>query len=451
MRKWRGFEAAQPLIRRIGGPLGLLGRIVAILLLTVGIEFGASTYLYERSSHFSVREDEARRLAEHLVVARKILNEAPERDRAPVAEQLTTDRYVVRWSTTAPAPPRFAPALDQTRSQILAWEPGLADSPIRIRLSSPGRNSAVLGELQLSDGTWLSFSTHELVQSWDLALGRIALALVPAFAFTVLGSLLIRRALVPIRLLARATEKVGSADGIHLEEEGTGEVRQLIRGFNTMQERIHRLIEDRTQALAAVGHDLRTPLARVQLRAEAIEQAPLREAIGRDIGEMEAMVGSLLAFLGGEGDPEPPTRTDLAVLAVTTIEEAQDRGEDASYVGPDHLEIVIRRMGFRRALVNLVENALHYGQSVTLTLELMSDAVCICVDDDGPGIPADQLEAVLKPFARLDTARSRNTKGLGLGLAIVHRAVLQENGSLTLSNRPEGGLRAEIVLPHSNV
>jgi signal transduction histidine kinase len=436
------------MIRRIGGPLGLLGRIFAILLLTIVIEFGASTYLYERSSHFSVREDEARRLAEHLIIARKLLNEAPRWNRPAVADQLTTDRYIVRWSPDAPSTPHLAPALDQTRRQIVAWEPRLSESPLRIRLSSPGRNASVQGELRLQDGSWLQFKTHELVQSWDLSLGRIALALAPAVALIILGGLLIRRALVPIRVLARATEKVGSGDGVlHLEEEGTSEVRQLIRAFNAMQERIHRLIEDRTQALAAVGHDLRTPIARVQLRAEAIDNDAVREAIGRDVDEMEAMVASLLAFLGGEGDPEPPTRTDLAVLAVTTIEEAQDRGHDATYVGPDHLETDLRRVGFRRALVNLVENAIHYGQSATLTLDADADRIRIRIEDEGDGIPDDELEAVLKPFSRLDSARARNTKGLGLGLAIVERAVRQEGGTLVLRNRPQGGLCAEVRLP----
>lgn len=440
------------LIRRIGGPLGLVGTIFAILLLTVTIEFGASTYLYERSSRFSVREDEARRLAEHLVVARKILDKAPRRERPAVAaDEVTTDRYQVRWSADAPPTPHFAPALVETRRQILAWEPSLADSNLRLRLTSPGRNAALLGELRLSDGSWLLFSSHELVQSLDLAIGRIALALVPAIAFLILGGLLIRRALVPVRILAKATAKIGSGDGgIHVEEMGTVEVRQLIHAFNAMQERIHRLIDDRTQALAAVGHDLRTPIARVQLRAEAIEDEALRNAIARDVSEMEAMVGSLLAFLGGEGDPEQPTRTDVAVLAATTIDEAQDRGQDALYVGPDHADAVIRRSGFRRAIVNLVENALHYGKSATLTLEITDGHIRILVEDDGPGIPEDRLDDVLKPFSRLDDARARNTQGLGLGLAIVQRAVEAEQGQLTLSNREEGGLRVEILLTRAH-
>lgn len=436
-------------MRRIGGPLGLLGRIFAILLLTVVIEFGASTYLYERSSTFSVREDEARRLAEHLVIARRLIDERPRADRPAIAQELTTDRYDVAWSPDAPARSKFAPALDQTGRQILAWEPSLGSSEMRLNLSSPGRNAAVVGELRLSDGSWMLFRTRGLVQSWDLALGRITLAMVPAIAFLILGGLLVRRALVPLRLLARATEKVGSGERIPVAETGTTEVRQLVRAFNTMQHRIHDLIEDRTQALAAVGHDLRTPLSRVQLRAEAIQEPALRDAIARDIGEMEGMVASLLAFLGGENDPEAPTRTDVAVLAATTIDEAIDRGADATYDGPHHLDAILRPLGFRRALVNLVDNALHYGTAVCLSVAKVDGGIRIRVEDNGPGIPDERLADVLRPFQRLDTARARNTKGLGLGLAIVARAVERESGILTLSNRPEGGLRVEIRLPAS--
>jgi two-component system osmolarity sensor histidine kinase EnvZ len=433
---------------RVAIPFGLLGRIFAILILTVVIEFGASTYLYERSSNFSVREDEARRLAEHLVIARKLIDERAPPDRPALAEELTTDRYDVSWSPDTPKRERFAPALDQTSRQIITWEPSLAGSDMRLRLSSPGRNAAVLGELRLSDGSWLLFRTHGLVESWDLAAGRIMLALIPATAFLILGGLLIRRALSPIRLLARATEKVGSGQRIAVPEAGTSEVRQLVRAFNAMQHRIHDLIEDRTQALAAVGHDLRTPLARVQLRVEAIRDEPAREAITRDVAEMDDMVASLLAFLGGEYDPEHPTRTDVAVLAATTIDHAQDRGADAVYEGPDHLEANIRPIGLRRTLANLVDNALHYGTAVRLSITSQADGILIRVEDNGPGIPEDQMDKVLRPFARLDTARRRNTKGLGLGLAIVAQAVEREAGTLTLSNLPERGLRVDIVLPH---
>ena len=433
---------------RLGIPIGLLGRIFTILLLTVVIEFGASTYLYERSSNFSVREDEARCLAEHLVIARKLIDERPAPDRPALAEELTTDRYDVSWSPDTPTREKFAPALDQTSRQIVTWEPSLAGSDMRLRLSSPGRNAAVLGELRLSDGSWLLFRTRGLVESWDLAAGRIMLAMVPAAAFLLLGGLLIRRALSPIRLLARATEKVGSGDRIAVPEAGTSEVRQLVRAFNTMQHRIHDLIEDRTQALAAVGHDLRTPLARVQLRAEAIRDEPAREAISRDVAEMDGIVASLLAFLGGEDDPERPTRSDVAVMAATTIDHAQDLGADALYEGPDHLEANIRPTSLRRALVNLVDNALQYGTTVRLSVTSHTDTIRIRVEDNGPGILEDHMDKVLRPFTRLDTARRRNTKGLGLGLAIVARAVEREDGSLTLSNLPERGLRVEIVLPH---
>jgi signal transduction histidine kinase len=433
---------------RFGISIGLLGRVFAILLLAVGIEFGASTYLYERSSHYSVREDEARRLAEHLVIARKLLDERAPADRPALAEELTTDRYDVSWSPDTPTREKFAPALDQTGRQILTWEPSLQATDMRLRLTSPGRNAAVLGELRLSDGSWLLFRTHGLVESWDLAASRIALALVPATALLILGGLLIRRALSPIRLLARATERVGSGERIAVPEGGTGEVRQLVRAFNAMQHRIHDLIEDRTQALAAVGHDLRTPLARVQLRAEAIRDEPVRDAIARDVAEMDDMVASLLAFLGGEDDPEHPVRTDVAVMAATTIDQAQDLGADALYEGPDHLEADVRPIGLRRTLVNLVDNALHYGTAVRLSVAREAGAIRIRVEDNGPGIPEDQMEKVLRPFARLDTARRRNTKGLGLGLAIAARAVGREAGTLTLSNLPDRGLRVEIVLPH---
>ncbi len=427
--------------------VGLIGQIFAILLLTIVIEFAASTFLYEQASRFSVREDEARRLAEHLVIARKLMSERSWRERPAMASRLTTDRYDVRWSQAFPAPPRVAPGLDEMQRQVLAWEPALAASDLRLRLTSPGRRGIVVGGMRLPDGTWLRFSTTGHIHGWDLALGRIVIALVPAFGLIVLGGLLVRRTLRPMGRLAHAAEQVGLGGSEMVAEGGPAELRRVIRAFNGMQERIHRLIGDRTQALAAVGHDMRTPLSRLQLRADEIGDPVVRQALLGDVAEMEGMVSSLLAYLGGENDPEAQVHTDVAVLAATIVDDMADRGADATYEGADHLEMRVRSLGLKRALGNLVSNGLHYGSRVIVTVVEAADHVTLCVDDDGPGIPEEDLARAREPFIRLDPARGRNTQGLGLGLAIVARFVALEGGTLRLSNRPTGGLRAEIVLP----
>lgn len=435
------------MIRLLHPSLGLLGRILAILLLTVTIEFGVSTLLYERAGRVSIREDEARRLAEHLVIARKLIAERPWDQRQEMSQELSTDRYDVRWSPTAdPAPPLSADLVEMRR-QIIAWEPTLGQSDLRLRLPSPGRNSVALGATRLPDGSWLRFHMHGAVDRWELAVGRILLALVPAVALLVIGGSLIGRQLAPLRMLARAAQRIGHGEEEILPETGTGEVRRVIHAFNEMQQRIHGLIADRTQALAAVGHDLRTPLARLQLRLDQVDDDAARHAIAGDVAEMEAMVASLLAFLNGDDDPEERMRIDVAVMAATLIDDVADRGREGHYIGPEHCETLVRPVGFKRALANLVENALHYGDTVWLTLAPEADRLLIRVEDDGPGIPEDRLADVLRPFTRLDPARGRNTQGLGLGLAIVARAVAREGGTIVLRNRPEGGLCAEIMLP----
>jgi len=427
--------------------IGLIGRLLAILLLTVVIEFGISTLLYERASQFSVRDDEARRLAEHLIICERLLIDRPPEQRAAMSQELTTDRYFVRWKAKEPRTPSIAPTLDGMRQQVLAWEPTLKDNRVRTWLISPGRKSVVAGVMQLPDQSWMYFQTLHPLHGLNLAGERILLALIPALGLVLLAGLLMRIVLKPLRRLAIAADRVGHGLEEHVPEQGPNEVVTVIRAFNRMQERIHQLIENRTQALAAVGHDFRTPLARLKLRAEAVSDPEARQAIETDVAEMEAMVGSLLAYLSGEGDPEPKVRTDLAVLCATLIDDAADRGLDAQYFGPVHLELDVRPLALKRALSNLIENALHHGSRVHLLLTRTGDEVSICVEDNGPGLPPDMLEEVKKPFVRLDTARPRDTVGFGLGLAIVKRAVEQEGGRFNLRNRTEGGLAAEIVLP----
>ncbi|QGP77900.1 ATP-binding protein [Sphingobium sp. CAP-1] len=431
--------------RHVRGSLGLLGRLSAILLLTVTLEFAVGTLIYERTSQLSLQDDEARRLAEHLVIARKLLAEQPLAERPALGLQLTTDRYDVHWSPSAPPPQQLSPELERMRLQVVAWEPSLERSGLWLRLH-PARPSEINGGLRLGDGSWLYFAMHNSGGKWAFTLGRMGLALIPVLALLIAGWLLIRQTLAPLRDLTHATHKIGRGVEVLVPEAGTSDVRNLITAFNVMQARIHRLIDERTETLAAVGHDLRTPLARLQLRLETVKDRDVQEAMGGDLEEMGAMLESLLAFLGGEKDPEPPVRTDIAVSIATVVDAFQDHGDDVTYDGPDHLEMDVRALSMRRAVRNLIENALHYGQRARVSLERVGNELLIRVDDDGPGIPRERLEEVLRPFSRLDDARQRNTRGLGLGLAIVQKAVAAEGGQLTLSNRPEGGLRAEICL-----
>ena len=436
-------------MRRYAWPtVGLIGRIFAILLLTVVIEFGASTLLYERASQFAVRGDEARRLAEHLVIARALVTQGAAADRPTIAVGLTTDRYAVGWSPDFRPLPRIAPTLDEMRLQVLAWEPGLAASDLRLRLASPGRNARVVGTMSLGDGSWLQFSTLHPVDGLNLSSERIALALVPALALLALGGLLLGQTLRPMRRLAEAADEFGT--GLYhapVEESGPSEIRRVITAFNRMQGRIDRLMGDQTQALAAVGHDLRTPLARLRLRADAIDSDALRDSITEEIGEMDAMIASLLAYLGGDADPETPRRVDIADMAASLADAAADAGRDVTYDGPDHLELDIRASSIRRAIGNLVDNAIQYGSAVVVRVEEEADSITIAVEDDGPGVPDDALERVTEPFVRLDPSRPRDTPGFGLGLAIVRRAARNEGGRLVLTNRASGGFRAAIVLP----
>ena len=431
--------------------LGLIGRVFAILLLAVLVEYGASTFLYERASQLSVRQDEAHRLAEHLVIASKLIEEEAPTARPEEAAELTTNRYAIGWHAVLPRPPAVSPSLDRLTRQIVDWEPELARRDLRVTLTSPGRDGFIAGALRLNDGSWITFRTRQPVRALDIAASRILLALTPAVALILIGGLLLRQTLRPMRALARAADLVGHG-AVEVEpvpERGPSEVRDVVIAFNAMQARIHRLIGDRTQALAAVGHDFRTPLARLRLRADTIDDDNLRNAIRHDVVEMDQMVTSLLAYLAGEdeADAEAPTPTDLAVMCATLVDDIRDRGGKAKYHGPDHCELAVRRVVLKRALTNLVDNAQHYGKRVDIRLDLGPDAVTIAVEDDGPGIAPEDRARALEPFVRLDPARSRDTQGFGLGLAIAQRAVAIHNGVFALETAPSGGLRARITLP----
>jgi signal transduction histidine kinase len=302
-------------------------------------------------------------------------------------------------------------------------------------------------------GSWILFEYSRLIRAapWVVLLGSVGSAFILGLGVIAVAALVLRNLSRPLRALAEAADKVGQGAHVWIGESGAGDLKLVAKAFNAMQDRIAGLLKARTEALAAVGHDLRTPLARLRLRAGFVKDADAREALEADVDEMTTMLDSLLAYLGGQEDPELRRRTDLAAIAMTVIDDAADAAinadRPATYAGLDHLPVQARPLSLKRAISNIVENALHYGGEATLTLTREGDTAVLAVEDNGPGIPESELAEVLLPFHRLDSARARNTAGLGLGLTIVHQILQHEGGRLVLKNRAEGGLRVELRLP----
>jgi signal transduction histidine kinase len=251
----------------------------------------------------------------------------------------------------------------------------------------------------------------------------------------------------PLRGLARVADQIGSLTPVQVVVAGPREVRKVAKTLNAMQARIAQLVADRTQALAAVSHDLRTPISRMRLQADDLPDLKVRQSMIESLDDMEHMVASILTYLGGETDVEQARPVDLAQLLITQAEAAADAGHSVRYEGPEHARVIMRALGIKRACNNLIGNAITYGGNATVRLTLLPGAAKVQVDDDGPGIPEPDLRRALEPFCRLDPARGGEPGGVGLGLSIASQAAAREGGSLTLANRAEGGLRAEMVLP----
>ncbi|MEQ8510032.1 MAG: ATP-binding protein [Rhodospirillaceae bacterium] len=258
----------------------------------------------------------------------------------------------------------------------------------------------------------------------------------------------VRRATQPVLLFAAAAERLGmSLNADPLAETGTGEVRRAARAFNTMQSRLQRFVQDRTQMLAAISHDLRTPITRMRLRAEFIDDDAQRDKMLSDLDDMEAMIKSTLAFARDDAANESADITDVAALIARIVSDEAESGAQATYDGPASLNLFVRPLGLKRALTNLIENAIKYGGQAKVKLARQGNIVEILIEDSGPGIPDDQKEEVFTPFYRLETSRSRDTGGTGLGMTIARNAIRSMGGDIELINRAEGGLRTRVTLP----
>ncbi|MFV2001665.1 MAG: ATP-binding protein [Paracoccaceae bacterium] len=311
------------------------------------------------------------------------------------------------------------------------------------------RSEAMTVSLSLPDGGWLNF-TYLVKQPESLWGIRFALSMaVMLSAVLVLSVLVVHSLTRPLATFARAARRLGvDVRATPLPEGGSAEIREASAAFNEMQTRIRRYVEDRTQMIAAISHDLGTPIARMRLRAEYVDDPEQQEKMLADLDDMEKMVFSTLSFARDDADSEPGTRVDLRILLQRICNDAVDTGQDVTLkIQDDAVPFTCRPTALRRALSNLINNAVKYGQKAEVSCSQDDDSIRISILDDGPGIPANRREDVFKPFQRLEQSRNRETGGTGLGMTVARGVIRAHGGDIMLGDRDGGGLQVDVVLP----
>lgn len=305
-----------------------------------------------------------------------------------------------------------------------------------------------VAQVRLEDGTLATFDTRQPAQAenWPY---RMLLSLIVLLAAVIAVSMVaVRWATRPLDALADAAEELGrNINRPPLAETGPLEVARAARTFNTMQSRLVHYIEDRPRVLAAMSHDLKTPITRMRLRAELLDDPVLRAKFGGDLAELESMVGATLDFMRGLDAGEPERPVDIGAMLESLQADIAETGGRVEIEGVALTPFSGRPQSLKRCLANLVENAIKYGTRAKVCVDDNAERLSIAIRDEGPGIPESELERVFEPFQRLEESRNRETGGTGLGLTIARGIAEAHGGTLSLHNRAEGGLEARLILP----
>ena len=303
-------------------------------------------------------------------------------------------------------------------------------------------------QVKLRDGSWVFFEGGLSEGLFDLPTRLLIVLGVLLVSVTFLSLIGVRSIIHPLRELRQAAEGLGKdIRQQRLQESGPIEVRETAKAFNTMQSRLKNYIEERASILAAVSHDLKTPLTRIRLRTELINDEELRAKTEKDLDDMESMVQATLDFMRGTENREPNQRLDLMALLESILEDAREVGKKVQLMERTIEPYDGKPLALKRCIVNLVENALHYGGQAVISVEDDLEAVVISICDNGPGMPEADLGKAFTPFFRLERSRAQHTGGTGLGLGIARNIARAHGGDLHLYNRTEGGLCAKLTLP----
>jgi signal transduction histidine kinase len=439
-------------------PRSLAARTAFVVLLGLVLVQIAGLTIHALDRMDIQRIAQSRNLGFRIIpIYREIAATDPARRAAVLAQQHIAAGLNVELSDDPPVTSLFElPRGEQGLFRIGVNFGGLGDPKLRwseLRLYGGFMAGHVLYAFHMPGGGWLNVSAvPEPIRPWHSPtfLAAFLLMTLTAGGLTLWA---VRRLTEPVRVLSAAAEALGrDVNAAPLPESGPTETVVAAVAFNTMAARIRRFVSDRTEMLTAIGHDLRTPITRLKLRAEFIDDEELRTKVLSDLDELETMVSATLAFGRDARANEPVSSVDLVELLRTILDETGDAHPEAAdrltYRGPPHQTVRARPVALKRALANLVSNAESYGGSARVTMvPPMDGTVEVTIEDDGPGIPAAEIDRVFEPFHRLEQSRNRETGGVGLGLPIARNMLRAHGGDVVLSNRPQGGLKALVTLP----
>lgn len=430
-------------------PTGLAARIIGLTLLALLVSQAVGYFSFRHGSEHFVQHMIGSYMGRTVSALDNTLQYVAPTHREQVLKSLSRRRshYLLQSQ-----PPACASGHKNGYAQSLARRLQVPDERVRVCLGNTqdkgARPKQLSVGLQRADGQWLvvrqNLPGYSSRWVWR-ALRNLLITLVIMIVLVVVVSYWFTR---PLRVLARATERFGRGEDVDpVPVRGSGEIRQLIDAFNRMRERIDRFVTERSRVVAALAHDLRSPITALRLRLELMDEDDNTRAMQTTLEEMAHMSEATLAFMREATSTERARRVDLHALVDAVCEDYRVRPADVCFSGQQGVELVCRPMALRRALRNVIDNALAYGGNARVVLQSESDIVCITVADAGPGVPEEKLEAIFDAFVRLEASRNRDTGGTGLGLAITRSIINAHGGQVTLRNRPEGGLVVQMRLP----
>lgn len=429
-------------------------RTAIVVLFGISVVHFGSLFTYHHSLEQELDLANEARLADQLLTIKRSVMRAPATERENIAHDFSGGSIDAHWGTTpyAVSDGTDADNWEPLKRNLRALAPGIAEDGLIIGPDTHAGNDPHLAvvSIQLPDTTWININ----LVSWDRRVpppaGMLISTTLMAVGAIIVSMLLVRWFTRPLTAVAAAAKDFYRGKTVvPVPETGPREVVELASAFNDMQRRIERLIEDRTQALAAVSHDLKTPITRLRFRVEDLPDVSARAAMAEDLTEMERMLDQTLSFLRGDRSDEELKPIDVVAILETLADDAADQGACVELAGPDHAIVAGRRLALKRALSNLVENAIKYGEKAKITVSDQETNVVVTIRDAGPGIAPDDIDRALSPFVRLEPSRNLETGGFGLGLPIAKAIIDGHGGKLEFDNGAKGGLVVTITLPKS--